>query len=174
MNSKPSSSTPSDLNVTAKSKQVSRYSQRLAALSARTGTPLPSLAISFAILHEFTAIAPVIGFYYAFRSLGTGDTVASYVKSVNRRSEGNQIDNWKGAALAKAGEYMEEGEATALRFARRYELWGMEKNSILPDQQSELRRRVVGDLANAALAYGVTKVRVIYYYVQGDWDDQLV
>ncbi|KAF9031212.1 hypothetical protein BDZ89DRAFT_1064061 [Hymenopellis radicata] len=77
------------------------YKSALQAISTRTGTPLPSLVLSFAVLHEITAIAPLIGGFYTARALGIGERVVSYVA--------------------------DRGEQKAERIGRRYELFGYEK-----------------------------------------------
>jgi len=55
----------------------------------------------------------------------------------------------RGEVLAKASKYLEEGELRAARFAKRYGLWGADGSN---DTYS-----IAGDMANAAVAYGVTK-----------------
>ncbi|OBZ65077.1 hypothetical protein A0H81_14924 [Grifola frondosa] len=49
------------------------YKYALDALAARTRTPLPSLILSFAILHELTAMIPLVGLFFSARALGIGE-----------------------------------------------------------------------------------------------------
>lgn len=125
------------------------YKHALQAISRRTGTTLPSLIFSFAILHEVTAVVPVVTLFCACRALGTGDVVVKYLRD---HHEAATTENSRGKAFAKASEYLEEGELRAARFAKRYGLWGVDPTKI------EVTSNIAGDMANAAVAYGITKV----------------
>jgi hypothetical protein len=129
------------------------YTHALQAASQRTGTPLPSLIFSFAILHEITAVVPVVTLFYACRALGTGDTVVKYLKF---HHEAATEESARGKAFAKASEYLEEGELRAARFAKRYGLWGTD---VTDSAKRDVASTIAGDMANAAVAYGITKVR---------------
>src|SRR4051794_39876839 len=72
------------------SSQPSRFSKfipRLTALSTRTGVPLPSLVLSFAVLHELTAIFPLLLFFFAFQAAGVGGSVVQWAAGVSERSQ---------------------------------------------------------------------------------------
>ncbi|KAF7351145.1 hypothetical protein MSAN_01677000 [Mycena sanguinolenta] len=101
---------------------LSRYRDALAAVSARTGTPLSSLVLSFGILHELTAIVPLVGIFYTARTLGVGERV---VASPPHR---------KGQLGRAEMQYM----------GRRWPAVGR-------------AQRIVGDVANAVVAYAATK-----------------
>lgn len=162
------SNSPSPQNDTngtykgGKGSVVARYRTTLAALSARTGTSLPALVTSFAVLHEATAIAPLIGVFYACRTFGVGERVVGYMREAG-------IDSGAGESWAAAvGErWMTEGEQWAGRVGRRYGIWGFEKGSKVPDETSTSSSSststattgVAGDVANALVAYCATKVR---------------
>lgn len=126
------------------------YKAALDALSTRTGTPIPSLALSFAVLHEATAILPVIGLFYTCRALGAGDAAVRYIHS-HRVS---QTEGFDSSILSRANIYLEEGEARAARFGKRYGLWGLDSE----ENEAETGLNLAGDIANAAVAYGITKV----------------
>ncbi|QRV85271.1 hypothetical protein RhiJN_27371 [Ceratobasidium sp. AG-Ba] len=124
------------------SQRTKPYLSALQAISARTGTPLSSLIVSFAILHEVTAIIPLVGVFFGARALGVGERVVEMMKE---RGEGGWVE-------AKWKVWMEEGEAWAGRVGRRYGIFGFEKGEkIGRDVQ------LAGDVANAVLAYGVGK-----------------
>lgn len=129
------------------------YKRALQAASQRTGTPLPSLIFSFAILHEITAVVPVVTLFYACRALGAGDTMVNYVKN---HDEAAIEEGARGNMFAKASEYLEEGELRATRFAKRYGLWGRDATD---SAKRDVASTMAGDMANAAVAYGITKVR---------------
>ncbi|KAG0701901.1 hypothetical protein DFH29DRAFT_875545 [Suillus ampliporus] len=120
------------------------YRNALTAISARTGAPLPSLIFSFAIVHELTAIVPVVGIFYTARSLGAGERVGS----VDDQSWVNtQLRSW-----------FNEGEQWAGRVGRRYGIFGFEKGQLVDQAPtSQLGEKLAGDVANAVLAYGAVK-----------------
>ncbi|KAF8963688.1 hypothetical protein BDZ97DRAFT_1904843 [Flammula alnicola] len=146
------------------------YRQTLAAISARTGTPLPSLILSFGILHELSAIVPVVGIFYGAKTLGVGERVVSAIiedeqirssdtegASVSR-SHGHDQLSW---AKQKMKTWVEEGDQWAIRIGRRYGVFGYEKRAPgAVDDVEEMARasgHIAGDVANAVFAYGVTK-----------------
>jgi len=130
------------------------YKHALQAASQRTGTPLPSLLFSFAVLHEITAVVPVVTMFCACRALGAGDAVVKYLKN---NDEASTAEGVRGEVLAKASKYLEEGELTAARFAKRYGLWGADGIDTTKGNETY---NIAGDMADAAVAYGVTKVRI--------------
>ncbi|TFK87054.1 hypothetical protein K466DRAFT_653374 [Polyporus arcularius HHB13444] len=147
------------------------YRQALAAISQRTRTPLPSLIVSFAILHEVTAVVPVAGFFFGARALGVGEGIVGALAP----RPGDDVtthgftaylrDSWAGERFR---EWMVEGEARAERMGRRYGWFGFEKGSKLevlsPEQLSThapesvlVSGRIAGDVANVVVAYALTK-----------------
>ncbi|KAG1829875.1 hypothetical protein EV424DRAFT_1379869 [Suillus variegatus] len=110
----------------------------LTAISKRAGTPLPSLVVSFAILHELTAIVPIVGIFYTARGLGADGSIDGQYW-VNTR-----LRSW--------------GEKWAGRVGRRYGVFGFEKGKVVDQTQArELSGKLAGDVANAVLAYGAVK-----------------
>ncbi|KAF8305837.1 hypothetical protein DL93DRAFT_2120778 [Clavulina sp. PMI_390] len=148
----PSSSSP---------ERFAKYRDALQALSKSTRTPLSSLVVSFAVLHEVTAIVPVVGLFYACRALNAGPTVVDYVATHQQNmNAADGSTKFQSSVLNYAGDLVEQGQTRATRFARRYGLWGKEGAS--QEQNAEVQntidtRSLAGDLANAALAYGATK-----------------
>ncbi|KAJ8519937.1 hypothetical protein ONZ45_g3184 [Pleurotus djamor] len=144
------------------------YQTALKAISARTGTPLSSLVVSFGILHELTAVLPIVGLFYASRSFGVGEQLVNAVTTASS-SQGNLAGdinkpNW----IAERGQvWIEEGEHWAVRIGRRYGWFGFEKRT--KDDYSEamyeedvraVRSHLAGDIANVVVAYASTKVSV--------------
>ncbi|KAG2341546.1 hypothetical protein BDR05DRAFT_976884 [Suillus weaverae] len=129
------------------------YRNALTAVSRRTGAPLPSLLVSFAILHELTAIVPIVGIFYTARSLGAGERVVNAI-ALNR--DGSVDDqSWVNTQLRS---WVDEGEQWAGRVGRRYGIFGFEKGEVVDHTQtSHLSGKVAGDVANAVLAYGAVK-----------------
>jgi hypothetical protein len=122
-------------NSEPRSRLFGRYREALKAISSRTHTPLPSLLVSFAVLHELTAIVPFVGIFFGARALGIGELVVTKVTKFNE-NPGNEWTREKLRQLAKEGENWTE------RIRRKYGVFG-----------------VAGDVANAMVAYGITKVR---------------
>lgn len=129
------------------------YRDALNAISARTRTPLPSLVLSFAILHELTAIVPVVGFFFAARGLGVGERVVGAVTaSGGERDE----DSW---VKGKGREWVDEGSQWVEKVGSRYGVFGFEKRTKeTAAPRGDISSRIAGDAANAIVAYGLTKV----------------
>jgi len=162
------------------------YKDALAALSQRTRTPLPSLVVSFAVLHELTALLPLAGFFFGARALGVGDSIArTLVSSAPDPQDpagharttsllgAPADDNWMSARLR---DWVQEGEAWAERVGRRYGVFGFEKrekgaslpsvadgqaNTVVaargPPGTVSIGGQLAGDVANAVVAYALTK-----------------
>ena len=146
------------------------YKRTLAAISARTGTPLPSLVLSFGILHELTAIVPLVGIFYGARTLGIGERVVSaIIEEQNISSSPTDGGTFAsrlelGWAKQKMKTWVEEGDRWAFRIGRRYGVFGFEKRA--PEEVDDVEQAapgapghaIAGDVANAVFAYGMTKV----------------
>ncbi|KAE9411605.1 hypothetical protein BT96DRAFT_870348 [Gymnopus androsaceus JB14] len=136
------------------------YRNALKALSARTGTPLSSLVLSFGILHELTAVVPLVGVFYAGRTFGVGERIVAAVIAEDDHSTESHV----GWARHKCRQWVQEGEGWAERVGRRYGVFGFEKGK-KPDstivsvdaQDVHIQGHIAGDVANAVVAYGVTK-----------------
>ena len=145
------------------------YRQTLTAISTRTGTPLPSLILSFGILHELTAVVPLVGIFYGSRALGIGERVVSVIiedkiqDSTNHETstDDKSQPSW---GKQKLKSWVEEGDRWAIRVGRRYGIFGYEKR--MPgtvddiEEMTGVSGHIAGDVANAILAYGATKVRL--------------
>lgn len=138
-----------------------RYIAPLRALSARTGTPLPSLLTSFAILHELTAIVPFVGIFYACKISGFGESATRsalrYVEKRRKQDADSLVVRW-----------VDDGERWAERVGRRYGVFGYVKRS--KDDIGEGKEcasvgmsALAGDGANALVAYCLTKARFLLY-----------
>ena len=99
------------------------YKAALDALSARTKTPLPSLVISFGVLHELTAIVPLVTVFYGSRTLGIGERVVSAV------IDKSDTEDNLGGVRKVVRNWVEEGDAWAARIGRRYGVFGYEKRA---------------------------------------------
>src|ERR1700722_6870278 len=137
-----------------------RYRDALNTISNRTRTPLPSLVVSFAVLHELTAIVPLVGIFFGARTLGVGEHIIRMVTQAS--SPGDH-----GWARDKGREWVDDGEKWARRVGGRYGIFGFEKNQDVDGRvngngYSQYHTgRIAGDVANAAVAYGVTKASIV-------------
>ena len=136
------------------------YKSALEAVSARTRTPLPSLIASFAVLHELTAMVPLISVFFFARSLGFGEQAIAFVQTGASDREAN-----RGWIREKGAQWIDEGERWAARVGKRYGVFGYSKvpkgsdTSGTSPQPLMHSHNLAGDVANAVFAYGVTKVR---------------
>ncbi|KIJ25350.1 hypothetical protein M422DRAFT_77099 [Sphaerobolus stellatus SS14] len=128
--------------------------------TSRTKTPLPSLVVSFAILHEVTAIVPLVSIFFAAKTFGLGEKAVQYVR---RENIDGKEPNWM---QKKSEEWLNEGEEWTGRIGRRYGIFGYPKTlkgSVVQEkehQQTDIVHNIAGDVANAVLAYGATKALV--------------
>jgi hypothetical protein len=128
---------------------LGRYREALNALAARTGAPVSSLAVSFALLHEITAIVPFAGIFVTSRWLGFGETIAF------------RVHNYEGGSPAwlYMKRLLDDGDRWAERVGRRYGIWGFPKGPRPAEapEGAHVGTNLLGDVANAVVAYGITK-----------------
>jgi Hypothetical protein FLILHELTA len=136
-----------------KARRFSSYRDALKAVSIRTGTPLSSLAISFTVLHEFTAIVPLVGVFYGARALGVGERIVTAVVE----GDPDSVLTRYGWVREKCKTWVDDGEHWAARVGKKYGVFGFEKDQS-PSSGVNGKHHLVGDIANAVFAYGLTKV----------------
>ncbi len=115
---------------------------RLSALATRTGVPLPSLVVSFALLHELTALIPLGTLFWAFGAAGVGGGVVEWAAGRAERGtneddlgtaaqEGQIADDeatgLSGWTRALVRRWLAEGEQRVDRVAARYGIFGRKK-----------------------------------------------
>ncbi|KAH7875394.1 uncharacterized protein C8R40DRAFT_1045041 [Lentinula edodes] len=140
------------------------YRNALKALSARTGTPLSSLVLSFGVLHELTAIVPLVGVFYGARAFGIGERIVAVVIAEGEEPIAPESSSYTGWARQKCRQWVHEGEGWAERVGRRYGLFGFENRNqsstartVSEETTKNIPGRIAGDVANAVVAYGATK-----------------
>lgn len=155
--------------------RLERYAPSLAALSTRTGVPLPFLVLSFLVLHELTAVLPVVGFYYLLHWLGAGAGVVAWLAGIGASSSESGSDAGVTAddmtamerAVTRADsagdgwahtvhEWYDEGAARVEKVGRRYGILGFEKGSKVGDPAAG--GGAAGAVADAVGAYVLVKV----------------
>jgi hypothetical protein len=172
----PLSRPPAASHSPVQSRLLARFPalQRLHVL--HPSVPLPTLVVSFGVLHELTAILPVVGLFYGLRSVGGGQAVVDRMIAAERAVAGADARTVEG--------WLEEGERKAERVGRRYGLFGFPKTAkggngqgaeglratagdlALPTTTTHATgslplsgKDLAGDVANAVAAYMLTKVR---------------
>lgn len=163
---------------------VTRYRTTLGAISARTGTALPSLVTSFVVLHEATAVIPLVGVFFACRSFGIGKRIVSLPSSseynglsgiVKRQELGNDIGlnnsnnigkeglgsgDDKGWVIGVRDRWLAEGEAWVGRVGRYYGIFGFEKTR--SGSTSSTSPRIMSDEERIAVAADVANAVIAY------------
>lgn len=147
------------------------YTNVLKGISARTGTPLSSLIVSFGIIHELTAIVPLVGIFYTSRALGVGERIVNTVirdTETSKVSDGGSMNEEQSVVVwgkRKVRGWVEEGDKWAAKVGRRYGMFGYKKKQPgeVDNWDAGPEHHIAGDVANAVVAYGATKV--------SHWDD---
>jgi hypothetical protein len=142
------------------------YTAALQKLSARTGTSLTSLTVSFAVLHELTAIVPLVGIYWGARAFGVGDKMTRYFTEMNASQATDDAHGAHDTPTISGGKFNEtlrrwsaEGEQRVARVGARYGILGFEKGQkVTEEDMKALGGRVASEVANGAFAYMVVKV----------------
>lgn len=152
------------------------YKNALSSLAARTGAPLPSLIVSFAVLHEITAIVPLAGIFFGAKYLGVGERLVEHIRAETHADAASSDQSLSRKWAQSVGTWIDDGEVWAEKVGRRYGLFGYPKTlQGVKFERAEDERgpKVAGDVANAVLAYTATKVCVLLSIPQR-WIDKTV
>lgn len=173
---------------TRSSTRLQAYAPRLTALSRRTGVPFASLAGSFMVLHEITALVPLVMLFFVFQAAGAGAGIVAWLEDVRAEAAGSGTDagtgadwEWRLAGMqttdnasppaAESGEkwklwvrvWMDEAEEKIARVGKRYGILGYDKvnrdSNSAPASGSLSASSATENVANAIAAYVVVKVR---------------
>lgn len=129
----------------------------------RSGTDPASMVFSFMILHELTAILPLIAIFYILCALGTGASVMQWLLDASDAQNGSKSEMMMGLR-ASLREYIHEGMQRAERYGRKKGWFGFEKGSQVQDVEIDANsiaypnvEAIAGTFANAVAAYAITK-----------------
>ena len=120
------------------------------------------MIVSFAILHEITAIVPLAGIFFGAKYFGVGERLVEFVRAEmhtdTASSDQTSAAEW---VRRKVGTWIDEGEVWAEKVGRRYGFFGypkMPKGVKFEPTEGERGPGLAGDVANAVFAYTATKV----------------
>jgi len=135
------------------------YRDALHKVSLRTGQPFPSLALSFALLHELTAIVPFVGIFFTSRALGIGERVAGMLQEHDHQPDHQPGDARHGTMEGYIRDKWREGGEFGARLGSRYGWFGFEKGKKPTEEEKALMRKTMAsDLANVMFTYVSVKV----------------
>ncbi|KAE8214289.1 hypothetical protein CF327_g2292 [Tilletia walkeri] len=145
---------------------------QIRSLAQQHGSDPASLVASFLVLHELTALIPLLLLFWLFELLGAGQFLLSWLGT----NEGGDHGEGEGGFKAVVGGWVNEGIRRAEKVGRRYGLFGMDKTSASPEgtpsvgsiEESEGVAAVtdprsgalVGSFANAVAAYACVKALI--------------
>jgi hypothetical protein len=146
-------------------------------LSKRTGVPISSLGVSFLLLHELSAVVPVVGLYFLFDALGAGQALVDWIRSTGGLGAEADIGEIQSSVESNSGgagvlsdtvsKWYDEGERRVEKVGRKYGFWGFEKGSMAVDGAASegTGTNAAQGIANAISAYVVVKVGSAMLYV---------
>ncbi|KAG8817440.1 hypothetical protein FRC17_011234 [Serendipita sp. 399] len=152
--------------------RLQRYSSAFQRLSARTGTPITSLVVSFAILHEVTALVPLVGVYWGARTFGIGERMTKYISeaalkpSTGENAPGEDERTNEGMFQETLARWTKEGETRVARVGSRYGILGFEKGQKVKEEDLKvLGQNISREVVNATFAYIVVKSINLRFYL---------
>lgn len=120
-------------------------------MAEERGTDAASMVFSFMILHELTAIIPLIILFYLFGLLGVGEQVMKWLLQVSE--DDSSARQW---LRGKINEGMQRAE----RYGRKKGFFGFEAGTsdvIRKGESTVTTTMLVGTFGNAVAAYAITK-----------------
>ena len=175
----PSAPTPAPIQTSPLAvPRLNRYLPRLSALSTRTGVPLPNLALSFLILHELTALIPLVALFFVFQALGAGAGIVAWVTGLRTVPAGREGNTTKGGEINEGrwdwrnivGGWYDEGEKRVGKVGRSYGVLGYEKDQRSADGgdgkevAAQTGSSAAGKVADAIASYVAVKVSLEYLF----------
>ena len=128
----------------------------------RNGTDAPTMVASFLLLHELTAIVPLIVLFYAFGALGVGTAVLQWL--LGDSEEGSREDDGENKSVAaRFRAWARLKEERFERYCRKRGYLGFEKQDAETiDAANDLGKssHLAGSFANMAAAYILVKALI--------------
>lgn len=108
------------------------------------------------MLHELTALLPLILLFYAFSALGAGSAFLHWLHGVAKSATGEEVEEGPYARMAHVVRgWYDEGARRVEKVGRKYGVLGFEKGSAV---EGGVGREAAGAVADAVAAYVVVKV----------------
>jgi seryl-tRNA synthetase len=132
--------------------------EKVRKMAQSSGTDPASMVASFFILHELTAILPLVLIFYLLQATDMGDQVMSWLLEVSDTSGEEER-----GARAWLREKIKEGAVRAEKYGRRKGYFGFEESTsndihTTTESQTELSpASLAGTFANVVAAYAITK-----------------
>lgn len=136
---------------------------KVRSMAEKNGTDPASMVASFMILHELTAIVPIVLIFYLLGALGAGEAVCEWLKR-EQESTSQSGDAKEGVIASTIRGWMQEGILRAERVGRKYGLFGFEKKDAGAGEANKEAvkgsidsTKLAGSFANAVAAYAIVK-----------------
>jgi seryl-tRNA synthetase len=122
--------------------------ERVKRMAEERGTDAASMVVSFLILHELTAIIPLILIFYLLGFFGVGEQVMNWLLQVSE--DDSSARQW---LRGKINEGMQRAES----YGRKKGFFGFEAHSSGEIRATATTSMLVGTFANVVAAYAITK-----------------
>ncbi|EPQ30172.1 uncharacterized protein PFL1_02288 [Pseudozyma flocculosa PF-1] len=144
-----------------------RAKQRVWAMAERNGTDPASMVVAFGLMHELTAIVPLVLLFYLLSALGAGEATLNWLQG------GEEKDSGGDGSVQEAGlvagyirAWIDEGMVRAERYGRKMGFFGFDRDgnvegtaaeTDVSDDASKRADELIGSFANAVAAYALVK-----------------
>lgn len=154
-------SSSNSFHTESKDGRLKRAIASVRALAHRQGTDAPTMVVAFLVLHELTAILPIVILFYLFALFGVGEAIVRWFQEATEperlgaTSTSSKLVAWR----QWCGEWLQEGIDRAERFGRRKGYFGFSKGETASEASNSHDTATVlaGSFANAVAAYAVVK-----------------
>ncbi|KAN0060782.1 Serine--tRNA ligase, mitochondrial [Thecaphora frezii] len=141
---------------------LQRAIQQVRETAARRGTDPASMVASFLVLHELTAIVPLVVLFYLLSALGAGEAVLQWLQGGEEATgEARDEADWMGGYVRG---WIQEGMSRAERYGRKNGYFGFDKEAASDDAEARGETsaglpsgELAGAFANAVAAYALVK-----------------
>lgn len=138
--------------------RLQRALTQVRSIARKNGTDAPTMVASFLILHELTAIVPLVILFYAFGALGVGTAVLAWLLGDAEDKEDDQ-----GSLMTRFRAWARLKEERFERYCRKRGYLGFEKQDAETiDAANDLGKssHLAGSFANMVAAYILVKALI--------------
>ncbi|SPO46595.1 related to mitochondrial seryl-tRNA synthetases [Moesziomyces antarcticus] len=137
--------------------RLQRALMRVRSIAKRNGTDAPTMVASFLILHELTALVPLVVLFYVFGALGVGTAVLQWLLGDSEPSAEDE------SMAARLRAWARRKEERFERYCRKNGYLGFEKQDAETMEQAQKvgdTSRVAASFANMVAAYILVKALI--------------